>query len=230
MTTKGRPKAAQQVLDECWQTGMRQPAVMYVDGNPAGYDFQLPDNWKKVEGNGNLAGSKQWVFTNYPNERVYGWLADDNHPKSPNWSYIIEEVAHPWHLVHCRDRWISREDKHALEETRNLGGGICWGGELVRCVGWWAPPGIIQASIDWAWTSLVGKTALGVYLDNVIVEHHNWRTGKRKMDANDETIIQETMPDFVKRDIETVRNWINSKDFKRTQERIIREYTRYITG
>ena len=224
MTTKGRPLAAQAVIEQCLATHMRQPAIMYVDKDPKGYDFTLPDNWTKVEGTGNLAGSKRYVFENFPDERTYGWMADDNWPLTPYWSYIVEDMADPWYLVHCRDNWISDQDRNALHETRNLGGGICWGGELVRAVGWWAPPKITQASIDWAWTSLVGKTCLGVYLHNVIVRHDNWDSGRRMKDKTDE------WGDHMKPDIATIRAWIESDNFIHTQERIIREYQEYITG
>ena len=194
MTTKNRPKAAEIALAACWDTGMKQPGVVYVDGqNHSPYDdIKLPPNWTMVKfvdvgGIGNLAGSKQYVFETYPDERVYGWVADDNFPVTNNWCAMVEEIAHPWRLVHCRDDFVSLtgSGKDSLRETRNLGGGICWGGDLVRCVGWWAPPGIIQGSIDWAWTSLVGTTDMGVYLPDVIVRHDNYRTGRRQKDDND---------------------------------------------
>ena len=232
MTTKGRPQAARKAIQQCWDTGMRQPAVMYVDGDPAGYDFTLPDNWTRYEGNGNLAGSKRYLFETYPHERIYGWLADDNWPETPDWSYIVEDRAYPWYLIHCQDKWMSehRTQWYALRETTNLGAGTCWGGELVRAVGWWSPPNITQASIDWAWTSLVGKTPLGVYLHNVIVRHDNWRTGRRAQDSNDTSIIAETMTPFVRKDIDTIRNWIGSDDFQQTRERVLHGYQKYITG
>jgi hypothetical protein len=104
---------------------------------------------------------------------------------------MVEELAYPWRLVHCQDKFVSDPDvirtgMFQLENTFNLGGGMCWGGELVRFVGWWAPPGIIQGSIDWAWTSLVGGTPLGLYVHEIIVRHDNWRTGRRIKDDNDD--------------------------------------------
>jgi len=226
MTTKNRPKAAEQTLQACWDTGMRQPGIVYVDGpDHKQYDnIKLPDNWEMVKwvdvgGIGNLAGSKQYVFENYPDERVYGWVSDDNIPITPEWSYIIEDRADPWFLVHCRDMWLSENDdtRKPLEETRNLGGGICWGGDLVRCVGWWAPPGIIQGSIDWTWTSMVGDTPLGVYLHDVIVRHDNWRTGKREKDDNDNV-----KKPHVLKDIAYISVFRQSKEFATIKERVYR--------
>ena len=212
---------------------MRSPGVVYVDGeNHTQYDgIELPVNWKMVKwvdvgGIGNLAGSKNYIFENYPDERVYGWIADDNIPITPGWCEMVEDAACPWNLVHCKDEFISLSSsgRDALKETRNLGGGICWGGELIRCVGWWAPPGIIQASIDWAWTSLLGCTGIGIYREDITVLHNNWRTGRREKDANDDTIIDGKKPPHVLKDISRVAGWRKSDDFKQTRERLLREY------
>jgi len=234
MTTKGRPLAAERVVNACWNTGMRQKAIMFVDGDPAGYNqIKLPDNWEMVLGcdvnhRGNLAGSKQFIFQNYPDERCYGWMADDNIPKTQYWSYIIEDVACPWYLVHCRDGWISEmpfPDNDILYRTGNLGGGICWGGDLVRSVGFLAPPGIVQAGIDWFWTSLCRDTPIGIYLHNVTVWHYNWRTGERDKDDNDNL-----EKPHIEDDLAYMKKYLASQGFDELRERVMREYHDYITG
>jgi len=100
MTTKNRPEAAERALWACWDTGMRSPGVVYVDGeNHTQYDgIELPVNWEMVKwvdvgGIGNLAGSKNYIFENYPDERVYGWVADDNIPITPGWCEMVEKPA-----------------------------------------------------------------------------------------------------------------------------------------
>ena len=221
MTTKGRPEAAKQVLDECWEMKMRQPAIMYIDGDPKGYDFKLPDNWTKVEGPANLAGSKQWVFENFPDEDCYGWVADDNHPLTEYFSYYIEDVARTWKLVHVKDLWLSEKQtkqKTLLHQTSLLSAGVCWGGDLIRCVGWWAPPQVIQASIDWTWTSLIGGSPLGVYLHNVVVRHDNWDSGRRKKDDTDQ------WGPHVKSDISKIRSYLTTPEFAALKKRVREEY------
>ena len=233
MTTKNRAKAAERTLQACWDTGMRQAGVVYVDGeNTAPYDdIKLPPNWTMVKwvdvgGIGNLAGSKQYTFETYPDEDCYGWIADDNIPETFGWSYTVEARAYPFCLVHCRDMFVSETESgfDDLKRTRNLGGGICWGGELVRCVGWWAPPGVIQGSIDWAWTSLVGDTPLGLYLPDVIVRHDNWRTGRRERDDNDNL----NKP-FIRADVAHIDRYRRTQEFKQKKAKVLCEYQRYLT-
>ena len=219
MTTKGRPQAAKQTIDECTATGMKQSAVLYVDGDTTGYDFPLPTNWVKVCGNGNLSGSMQYVFETYPNEKVYGWLADDNHPMTPDWCSKLEQAAHPCYLVHCKDFYISEMNTYNQEQlyqSKNLGAGLCWGGELVRAVGFWSPSCVVQAGIDWFWTEIVSYAKLGIYRPDIIVKHDNWRTGRREKDSVDE------WGDWMKGDIEAMKQYRYSKEFQMLKERVLR--------
>lgn len=221
MTSKGRAKAAERVMEACWATGMRQKAILYVDGPMAGYEsIKLPDNWSTMNGTGNLAGSYNQMVREFP-DRCYGWMADDNIPVTPYWSYIVEEVCGAWHLVHCRDEWVSEmneQNRKLLYQTSNLGGGICWGGDLIRTVGYWAMPGVVQAGIDWMWTAMVGGTPIGIYLHNVTVRHDNYRTGKRQKDKTDE------WGSWMQPDIDKTRAFIQSAEFRLLKERVLREY------
>lgn len=222
MTTKGRPHAAEEVAGICWDTGMKQPAIMYVDGDPSGYEgLKLPDNWSMTFGDGNLAGSKQYVFEHFPNERVYGWIADDNVPETMHWCNIVEYRAYPWNLVHCRDYFVSDIDEEQLRRTKNLGGGICWGGDLIRSVGFWAPNPdvIVQGGIDWFWTSLCGDTPIGIYLEDVVVRHDNWRTGRREADNNDDL-----EKPHIQNDLRYMKCYLQTNEFIALRKRVLREY------
>lgn len=214
LTSKGRPDAAKRTIEECRQTGMTQKAILYVDGDPQGYNFTLPSNWSVIYGCGNLSGSMQYVFTAYPDEKVYGWLADDNHPITHGWCQEVERAAEPFYLVHCRDMYASEMDYRSLIASRNLGAGLCWGGELVRTVGFWSPPFLIQAGIDWFWTSLVSDTPLGVYRPDITVRHDNYRTGRREKDAVDE------WDTHMQPDIDKMKKYRKSAEFRVLKKRI----------
>lgn len=225
LTTKGRPAQAKQVLDECWETGMRQNAWIYVDGDQTGYDFTLPDNWLMIFGDGNLSGSMQGVFKAYPDERCYGWLADDIHPQTKYWSYYLEDLAAPWRLAHAQDHYISdmkARDSYCLLTGANLGTGLCWGGELVRCVGHWAPEFVIQGGIDWFWTCIVRNSPLAIYQHNVILKHDNWRTHNRPKDKTDD------WGPWVQPDIDRMRAYLKSAEFTRVREQALKGYLDYV--
>ena len=66
---------------------------------------------------------------------------------------------------------------------------MCWGGDLVRAVGWWALPGVYQGGIDDAWIHLAHRVFdVKKYVPDVIVEHMSYRNAKRPKDYTDEWI------------------------------------------
>jgi hypothetical protein len=223
LSTRGRPRECQETLDACEQTGMTSPGVVYVDETVNDYStIRLPANWTihyEPEW-GSLQASLSWCFDRYPDATQYGWLADDTRPRTGCWDKQLEEAAGDWRLVCAKDLWLSESPstRVALENGNDLSSGLCWGGELVRTVGWWALPGVRQAWIDVAWTKIVHPLHLYRYVDHVTVEHLNYRTGKRERDAVDDW--SRGGDDYIERDIQVGREWAASDDYIRTIGRV----------
>jgi hypothetical protein len=194
---------------------MTSPGVVYVDETVDEYqDIRLPANWsihyEPVWGS--LQASMSWCYDNYPDAAQYGWLADDVRPRTTGWDKLLEDAAADWCLSYARDMWLSESPSllAELEDGTNLSSGLCWGGELVRTVGWWALPGVRQAFIDVAWCRIVEPHNLHRYMGHVTVEHLNYRTGKRPMDAIDDW--SRDGDDYVGRDIEVGYQWLGSRE------------------
>lgn len=221
LSTRGRPKAAQEVLDACEETGMTSPGVVYVDETVDVYrKLRLPENWTiHYEPTwGSLQASMQWVYREYPNASQYGWLADDNIPLSDGWDKQLEKSAGDFCLSYANDLWLSETDPDHLVKGTNLSSGLCWGGKLVRAVGWWALPGVRQAGIDTAWCALVSPFGLHRYRPDVVVEHRHYRTGKREHDQGDEW-TRNGVP-YVADDVALRDGWVWSPRFWETMEKI----------
>lgn len=190
---------------------MTSPGVVYVDETVDMYrKIRLPKNWTihyEPEW-GSLQASMSWCFEQYPDASHYGWLADDTFPRTPGWDKLLEMSAGPWGLSYARDMWMSEGpiERWEFETGKNLSSGLCWGGELVRTVGWWAIPGVRQAGIDTAWCSIIEPLGLARYRHDIVVEHHNYRTGKRERDEGDSW--DRGGDNYVERDIATVRKWM----------------------
>jgi hypothetical protein len=216
LSTKGRPAAAQETLDACERTGMRSRGFVYVDADS--YPFlRLPDNWTKFESREHLGlqGSMQWCFKHFPRASSYGWLADDNVPQTPGWDALVEEAAGDWNLAYCKDHWVSNFDLYSLERGGNLGGAVCWGGELMRLAGWWAAPGLFQGGIDLVWTVLLSGYPRTRYLEDVVVLHKNWKSGARHQDSTD------TLND-VSADVGRAYAFMESERFRNLRAKIAR--------
>jgi hypothetical protein len=119
--------------------------------------------------------------------------------------------------------WLSESPftSYELQIGDNLSSGLCWGGTLVRYAGWWSLPGLVQAGIDTAWTALISAAGFARYTPQVIVEHKNWRTGKRPVDEVDDW--SRNGVDYIKRDIEFRDRWVASDDYRRLLTSIIVE-------
>lgn len=95
---------------------------------------------------------------------------------------------------------------------------MCWGGELVRTVGWWALPGVKQAGIDTAWTAIVQPLGLARYTPQVICEHMNYRTGKRPLDETDSWFRKGI--NYIQKDIDFRDAWAVSDDLTQIHLRL----------
>jgi len=224
LSTRGRPVACQGVLDACEATGMSSPGVVYVDESVDLYrDLRLPENWSiHFEREwGSLQASLQWCLREYPDASQYGWLADDTYPRTEGWDKALEQAAGDWCLSYAKDLWLSEQTGSlaALKYGDDLSSGLCWGGELIRTVGWWALPGVRQAGIDTAWTAIISPLFLGRYVDDVTVEHKNYRTGKREEDSVDDWTRDGV--DYIADDIAVRDRWVASKDYRDTLERVV---------
>lgn len=225
LSTRGRPRAAQDTIDACMDAGMTSPGVVYVDEDDGSYRLKLPRNWtmhREPRWVG-LQGSMQWCLRSYPSASAYGWLADDTRPRSRGWDKILEGAAGNWNIAYARDLWFSENpgEREQLEGGFNLSSGLCWGGTLVRKVGWWALPGVIQAGIDTAWLDITRPLGLTRYRHDVIVEHLNWRTGKRPYDDTDRW--DKDGSNFIEKDLAVKDRWFRSRAYRDLLRRLAPE-------
>jgi len=182
LPTRGRPKLCQEALDACYETGMTSDGLLIIDTRAGSYPYlHIPDNWSVIRGPLDMADAMRIAFMLYKNDKQFGWLADDLRPRTQNWDKLLEKEAGDWLLVHCNDLWIANS---VSDRARSLCGAFCWGGELVRTVGWWALPDVRQAGIDDAWIDITHPD-YRKYIDEIVVEHIQHKNGKRPKDDTD---------------------------------------------
>ena len=183
LMTAGRP-TWRDVVESCQTAGMTQRGLLMFDGHDPG-PVDLPDNWSMVVGEQRrgIGPMMAQVYADYPDAAFYGWLADDTYPRTSGWDVELSEAAGPWKLSYADDGgYIARSD---LVQGTNLSSGLCWGGDLVRTVGWWALPGLEAAWVDWIWVQLIAPLGLGAYTPTVTVEHLHFSVGGREVDEHD---------------------------------------------
>lgn len=196
---------------------MTSLGVLYVDGSDDYHRIRLPRNWRvhyEPEWRG-LQGSLQWCLERFPDASQYGWLADDTRPRTRGWDTSLERAAGGWNLAYAKDLWMSEDPigLEALRAGRDLSSGLCWGGDLIRTVGWWALPQVKQAGIDTAWTEITRPFALHRYLEDIVVEHLHYKAGKRPKDHVDDGA-------HIPGDVQKRNRWVWSADYRNTLRRL----------
>lgn len=178
LLTTARPGAWGETVEACRAAGMESRLVVCCDG----FRELGEDVWHTEERQG-IGFWLQWAFDKWPDAAAYGWLADDTFPRTPGFDRLLAERAGRFGLSYADDGGVVSEE--ALREGRDLSSGLCWGGELVRAVGWWSLPGLRGAWIDVSWLDIVRPLHLYRYSPEVLVEHRSHRNGGRPADAID---------------------------------------------
>jgi len=185
LPTRGRPEMAQRFLDGALKTNMKSPAILFIDERGGEYPkMHYGTNWTEIRMKADMAEAMQWAFITNPVASFYGWVADDMIPRTIFWDTELIMTAGNWCISHCNDL-----DLALNPAVRNgvLSGAMCWGGDLVRTVGWWALPGVQQGGIDDAWIHMCARLFnLKRYRDDVVVEHFHYNNKKREYDETDE--------------------------------------------
>lgn len=218
LPTRGRPQLCQDALNACKKANMTSQMIVMVDDRVDDYpDLMVPKNVSILRKPFDMADCMRYVFDHFPNEKFYGWLSDDHIPVTNGFDVKLEKNAGDWFLADCRDDYIGTV---AHQITHTLSGAFCWGGDLVRAVGWWALPEVRQAGVDDAWVEIcVRRLSLRKYDDQIYVEHHNYRTGKREKDETDSH--ERDGENYIHHDFEIYRRWKQKQNDVDAADRII---------
>lgn len=196
MTSMGRPDRIKAVVHSYeWGAEKVILALYAKDKRLDEYLAQVwPESWKievvPMIGNGPTYNE---IFRRYPNERSYGYLADDAILDVQGMLRILEQCAGDWNIAYAND-------KHWGEKLPTM---PCLGGELVRACGYLAPASLVHWAIDTAWGELGKRLGNLVYREDLTYTHLNpvWGTA-----PDDPTYVSARMRSFGWQDL--LRAWM----------------------
>lgn len=133
-----------------------------------------PEEWVLYESDAEWCGEAiQEFFTLYPGADSYGFIGDDVVPCTDGWVKELESAAGAWFVAYPNDT-IQRH-------------GLCThaviGGELLRTLGWWVPPGFKHHYLDQVWMNVGGNCGLLRYCPQVTFYHKHPVVKRVKTDA-----------------------------------------------
>jgi hypothetical protein len=171
----GRPEKLLALRDA--PGGMPEDLVVLVnEDDPRRADYEATSAWPIhfVPAGSRVCDVWREVYRLFPNESCYGVLSDDLIPMTPGWHEKMAEAAGKHHFANPRGgpMW-----------PQKLRSAVCIGGDLVRAMGYLAPPGFNHNFVDDVW-DLIGKTfRLIKPLADVTVEHRHPLFGTAEADA-----------------------------------------------
>jgi len=181
--TRKRPVWLQRLIDACVMTNMTSPGMVVIDGKRTDYpNLTLPPNVNVAATGEHLefAGVLRWIFATFPREPFYGFICDDGIPRTPNWDVELERTAGRWYvscsndLLHGAGRW-------------SFG---ALGGDLLRALGFWIPPGFIHLYVDNVWEHLDRELHIMRYRPDIVIEEMHFSNGKAPRDLTYERIYR----------------------------------------
>lgn len=97
------------------------------------YAIDWPSHWKTYASDSHLELQRAWntLYHRHPDEKTYGLLTDHARPRS-TWSKALEAAAGDWRIAFCKD---NHERFNPRTAKRRIPGASCYGGKLVRAMG-----------------------------------------------------------------------------------------------
>ena len=172
LTSLGRPDRIRKVVDSYDWGGQSRVILALYDGDKRLQEYMVqkwPNGWQiktvNMRGNGPTYND---IFERYPNEKCYGFLADDAILDEQGMLRQLEEEAGDWNISYSNDKhWGGR-----------LPTMPCIGGALARAVGYLSPPGLLHYAIDNAWGEIGQRLHCLRYRADLTYTHLNpvWGT------------------------------------------------------
>ena len=179
LPTRSRPKNLRRFLEAykaCCSTA--SVYLIFDEDDPCLDEYQqieTPLNWHESvmpSSNQGILEKVNYIFRAIDNRPWYGLLGDDNVPVTFEWDKRLIETAGNDGVAWPNDG-IRKGDFGTL---------LVIGGDLVREMGWLAPPGMKHLYVDTLWTEIGRSRGKAYYLEDTWVPHYHFSNGKAPMD------------------------------------------------
>lgn len=189
--SRGRPAAAADLIQAFSDTCTAQTFLTFVvdESDPTCGDYaDVVDSAQNVDLV--VAPSTTMVEAlNYAaagvNEFAVGFMGDDHRPRTRGWdtTYLAE-------LCRLRVGMVYGDD---LLQREKLPTQIAMTTDIVKALGWMAPPALVHLAVDNWWLELGRHADCIRYLPNVVVEHMHPVAGKAEWDDGHRRVNQPAM-------------------------------------
>ena len=204
--SRGRPQNIADLV-KCWTettTGSSQLLVAVDDDDPA-LDGYLALRWAAREPGvvltigkrRRMAGTLNYLAVIAARRHfAVGFMGDDHRPLTPGWDQTMVDAL--------RDLGTGIVYGDDLLQREALPTAVAMTSDIIRALGYMAPPGLIHLALDNSWLALGQGAGCIRYLPDVVIEHLHPFAGKAPMDAG---YIEVNAPEMYQRDLAEFERW-----------------------
>ena len=176
LPTRSRPDSAERCINALKEHSVLSDFVIAIDDDQADLYPRLDGVTYEVNPRLRMNGTLNLVANKYADkyETIF-FLGDDHLVQTPSWDeYLTKAIAHKGYgLAYGND----------LLQGRGLATAVMMSTNIIRAVGYMAPPNLVHLFMDNYWMILGQRLGTLWYFENVIIEHLHPFAGKANMDA-----------------------------------------------
>lgn len=197
--------------------GLSTPGILVVNGTetPGVLErykkIKLPENWKRVwfQKNVGCNAAANKIVSMFPDEPWYGGLADDEWVNTPDFDKTLITAAGSWNIANAN---AGRNSEQRVQSFPTFGG------DLVRCVGWLALPGLFHwfGENTWEYFDAHIVPRLRVFCKDIAAEHRHFTNSPVEKDE-----AYSSQDNHRNTDAWTYQHWIESGEPAAIMERIV---------
>ena len=171
LPTRSRPDSAERCINALKEHSVLSDFVIAIDDDQADLYPRLDGVTYEVNPRLRMNGTLNLVANKYADkyETIF-FLGDDHLVQTPNWDeYLSKAIAHKGYgLAYGND----------LLQRHQLATAVMMSTNIIRAVGYMAPPKLVHLYMDNYWMILGQRLGTLWYFNNVIVEHLHPVAGK----------------------------------------------------
>jgi hypothetical protein len=173
--TRGRPEKVQEFYDEFIKHSSITDLIFGIDEDDDSVYPELDKARYEVNPRLRMCGTLNLIANKYANDYEYiAFLGDDHRIRTNDWDVILTNG------IADKKYGITYGDD--LLQGHQLPTAVLLKSEIVKTLGYMAPPVLIHLYLDNFWRDLGNKIDSLVYNANVIIEHMHYSNGKSDAD------------------------------------------------
>ncbi len=182
--SRGRPESVKQLADEFYKnaTTGRADLMFATDDDEPEYPIVAGVRYRRGE-RLRMCGTLNAAAVEMADEYDYiGFLGDDHRPRTEGWDDKVMRALRQHNVVYGND----------LIWGAGLPTAVFMRSEVIKKLGYMAPPTLIHLYLDNFWLDLGNATSIK-YLDDVIIEHLHPSVGKAEWSESYQQVNTEEM-------------------------------------